>query len=264
MLILKGFLIGICKIIPGVSGGMVAISLGLYDKGVKAISKFFKDPRKNALFLIQIGIGLILGLLVFSKIIDFFLTKYYLPTMLLFLGLILGGLPSLFKKVAKTSKKNYIITFIALLLVLCLGFVKKTNEISEMTILTSIVVGSLETAATVVPGLSGSALLMLFGLYKPFIALLSNLTDFNYLVSHLGVVIPFGLSLIVSALLLVKLMDYLLEKHESKTYYAIIGLMLGSIILVFKETLASSFSPLEVIIGLGLGVGGYFLAGRLK
>ena len=109
MLIIKGFILGVCKIIPGVSGGMVAITLGLYDKGIEAINNFFKDVKKNTLFLGQLGLGLLIAIFVFSKIINYALDHFYLPTILLFIGLIIGGVPNLFKKVKTKNKKNWFI-----------------------------------------------------------------------------------------------------------------------------------------------------------
>ena len=103
ILILKGIIIGAGKIIPGVSGGMLAITLNVYDKGIKAISDFFKDIKGNLIFLSTIGIGILISIISVSKVIKYALDLYYLPTMLLFIGLIIGGIPSIIET-AKQEK----------------------------------------------------------------------------------------------------------------------------------------------------------------
>ena len=98
-LFIKGLIIGIGQIIPGVSGGMLAISLGLYEKGINAISNFFSNVKENLKFLVPIALGIITSILYISKVIKYFLSAYYLPTMLLFIGLIVGGVPPLIDKI---------------------------------------------------------------------------------------------------------------------------------------------------------------------
>ena len=90
ILIFKGMIIGVGQIIPGVSGGMLAISLGLYEKGVDAISNIFSDLKDNVKFLCSVGFGVVISVIIFSKIIKYLLINFYLHTMLLFIGLIFG------------------------------------------------------------------------------------------------------------------------------------------------------------------------------
>ena len=96
-LIVKGLIIGLGKIIPGVSGGMLAISLGVYEKGLDALSHFFRNVKENTKFLCLLGLGILISVVLMSKLIKFSLDNYYLPTMLLFIGLIAGGLHKLFE-----------------------------------------------------------------------------------------------------------------------------------------------------------------------
>ena len=98
ILIIKGFIIGIAKIIPGVSGSLVALNLGLYERGIEAISNFFNNVKSNMIFLLNVGIGIIISIIIGSKVIDYALLKFYFPTILLFIGLLIGTIPNLFKK----------------------------------------------------------------------------------------------------------------------------------------------------------------------
>ena len=98
-LLLKGFIIGIAKIIPGVSGALIAISFGIYEKAIKAISNFFENPINNFLFLFPIGLGVLLSISLTSGLILYFINNYYFPTILLFIGLIMGGIPSLINNI---------------------------------------------------------------------------------------------------------------------------------------------------------------------
>src|SRR5574344_398042 len=113
-LFLKGILIGIGKIIPGVSGSMIAISLGLYEKMIYSLSNIIKDFKSNSLFLLKIGSGIFISIFLTSKIIILALNNYYLPTMLLFIGLIIGGIPSIVK-IAKKEKTRFNILIMLML-----------------------------------------------------------------------------------------------------------------------------------------------------
>ena len=97
-LVIKGFVIGIANIIPGVSGGTLAITLGIYEDLINAISHFFTNFKKNLEFLILLGIGAVLSILTLSKLINFSLTKFPVPTTLFFIGLIVGGVPLIYKR----------------------------------------------------------------------------------------------------------------------------------------------------------------------
>ena len=104
ILTIKGFIIGIAKIIPGVSGAVLAISMGLYDKAINAITEFFSNSKKNIAFLLPIAIGVIIAMIIGSSIVISSLTNHYLATMLFFIGLIGGSIPVIYRKTDKTKK----------------------------------------------------------------------------------------------------------------------------------------------------------------
>ena len=127
----KGFIMGIANIIPGVSGGTLAITLGIYEKLIGTISHFFKNIKENLKFVIPIGIGMVLSILVLSKVISFCLDKYALATILLFVGLILGGIPLIAKRVkSKISISNIIIFVLTFSLVIALALLKGEGSVS--------------------------------------------------------------------------------------------------------------------------------------
>ena len=115
--ILKGFIIGIGKIIPGVSGAILALSLGVYDKSIYYINNFKYNKKESLKYLLPLAIGIILSIIFFSKIINYLLDKYYVLTMLFFIGLIIGTIPSTLKEV---NKKNYYLVIISFLIFLSL------------------------------------------------------------------------------------------------------------------------------------------------
>ena len=127
ILLVKGFIIGIAKIIPGVSGALLAISLNVYEKGLDVICNFFNNKKENFKFLFYIGIGIVVGIIIFSKVISFCLDKYYFITMMLFAGLVVGGLRSLFKEVnievSKIKFSNILISCLSFGLIFFLTYV---------------------------------------------------------------------------------------------------------------------------------------------
>ena len=118
----KGFIIGIGKIIPGVSGGMLAISMGLYEKMVYAVGYLFQDFKRNVRFLSVIGVGVLLAIVIGSKFIEWSLGNFYIPTMFLFIGLIMGGIPGIVKLVGKWQLRHYLLFSVMLFFVLFFTF----------------------------------------------------------------------------------------------------------------------------------------------
>jgi len=156
ILILKGFIVGIGKIIPGVSGSMLAMTLGIYENVLEAVTNFFDNPKKHFKLLLNFGIGVFLAIIIFSKIILFLLTNYYNETMYLFLGLILGTLIP-FSKNLKLNLKNILIFFIFLSLMFLTTYLDtSTNFIFTGTVfnyLYVIVLGIIDAFTSIVPGL---------------------------------------------------------------------------------------------------------------
>lgn len=269
-LILKGFIIGLGKIIPGVSGAMLAITLGVYETGLKAISNIFKEFKKHFKFLSLLGIGIVLSVVLGSKAVMFFLNKFYLPTMFLFIGLILGGIKPLFKEIEnKKVKPQYIIIFcIVVTLILSLSFLdigqdKANFDKNLYHFLIFFVGGLLEAAATVIPGISATALLMIFGYYNVIMTALSNVFNIANLSNNMFVLVPYGLGLVIGSIIIAKIMSYFFSKYKVGTYYAIIAFAVTSILTLFMQTINNTYNTLTIIISIIILVLGFLISKKL-
>ena len=272
ILIIKGIVIALANIIPGVSGGTLMITLGVYEQIIDIISHPFKNLKNNWKFILFIGIGLVAGVLGFSKIISYCLDKFPLATPLFFIGLILGGLPLLFRKgKVKDNIKvsNILILLITFGIVLLFTFLKSGDSVVTITtdfkgITLLFLVGMVAASSMIIPGISGSFMLMLLGYYKPVIDTISNLTKFNNLWDNLKILIPFGVGIVVGIVLVAKLIEYLLKKFEIKTYFGVIGFVLASIIAIIVPLFKVNFNVIELIIGIILMAIGSFVTYKIS
>ena len=274
ILVVKGFFIGLANIIPGVSGGTLALTLGIYEKLINCISHIFKNLKENLKFLIPIGIGAVLSILSLSKVISFSLENYVLPTILFFIGAILGGIPMLLKKVkgSKITISNIIIFLLTFGLIILLLFLNSENEVSFsnmnfMNILLLFVVGVVASATMVIPGVSGSAVLMTLGYYKPILDVIKNLTDFSNLGHNMLILIPFGLGIVIGILLIAKVLEFLFKNFEVKTYYGVLGFIFSSIFAIIYQNLIINdlfvFSVPSLLIGIVVFALGFGIAYKL-
>ena len=254
----KGFIIGIGKIIPGVSGAMLAISMGVYDKALDYISNFGKNKKESIKYLFPIGLGVILSIVFFSKIISLSLSKFYLITMLFFIGLIIGGIPSVSSKVRKSDYYITIIAFIVFFLISISNinnvYVIKDNVVDFVIFFLS---GIVEAIGTVVPGISSTALLMVMGTYNIVIEAIGNL-------NNIKVLIPFGIGLCIGLVVVVKIINYLFKKYEDKVYAFVLGVLMSSVVLLIVQAFKYSFNIIELIIGFVFMVVGIFLSNLLE
>ena len=271
MLILKGMIIGIANIIPGVSGGTLMITLGIYQDVIETISHFFKDIKKSLKLVIPLGIGMVLSILILSKIISVCLDKYPFPTTFFFIGLIIGGIPLLWKKVSASKYKynNWLVFLITFGIVLLFTFLKSGDYVLSFDNLSLsgyvglFIVGMISAATMVVPGISGSFVLMLLGYYEPIVNTVKDLTNFSLLSHNLLILIPFGIGIVVGIILVAKLIEWLLKKYPIKTYYGVLGFVIASIISIIKPLLSNGTSIIEVIISIILLIVGGIIAYKL-
>ena len=281
MLVIKGFIMGIGNIIPGVSGGTLALTLGIYEKFIEAISHFFDKLKENIKFLVPIFIGIGLSLLTMSNVITEAFDHYPVPTAFLFMGLVIGGIPMLSNKVKKSKERkqvsSYIIALITFALVIVLAFSDQLfgSGLSDVTLknldLTGYIllflVGVVAAATMVIPGVSGSLVLMLLGYYLPVVNTIKDLTHFNNIVDNCLILIPFGLGVVVGIVVIAKIIEWLLKKYEAKTYFGVLGFIIASIIAipvsVYNEYGTLSYSLVEGIIAVILLVVGYLIGNKL-
>lgn len=236
LLIFKGFIIGIGKVIPGISGSVLAISMGIYDKIIYSFSGFFKEPKKNFVFLFQILIGISMAMIFGSKIIYYLISNFYIVTMFAILGFILGTIPSLIKK-TNYNIENIIISVNAFLLTFALDYIKFNITINISTI---ILFGIIEAFTSIVPGISGTAIFINLGVYEYILYNIGNI-NLNFLLFYI-------LGIIIGLVLFSKLISYFLDKHEDKFLSIVNGLVTASLISIFKICFSGELK--QIIIGL--------------
>ncbi len=269
ILFIKGLIIGIGQIIPGVSGGMLAISLGLYDKCINIISNFFKDFKNNLKFIFPIFLGIITSIILISKVVKLSILMFYVPTMMLFIGLIIGTFRSTLEKIdIKSNKKYIIISIIIALILISLSFINTKKVSYEINIdiknfLILIFVGFTYAFATVVPGVSATALMVMIGYYSLIIDLISNLTNIKSTLSNIDIIIPLLIGLVLGVIYISKLMNYLFNKKKILTQFIILGLISSSVFTMFVNVITYSFNLLHTIIGFILMYFGYKISQKL-
>ena len=259
---------GIANIIPGVSGGTLALTLGIYEDFIGAISHFFRNIKKHVSFLLPIFVGILLSVITMSNVISTCFDQYPIPTTLFFMGLVIGGIPMLLKRVKNTKEKkqvsSYVIALITFSIVMIMAFSEQifgsglgNVSFSNMAVFDYVIlffVGLIAAATMVIPGVSGSLVLMLLGYYLPIIGVLKELTKFENLGPNLLVAFVFGVGVLVGIVAISKVIEYLLEKFEAKTFFGVIGFILASIIAipvsVYHEVGTIVFSVPQGILGV--------------
>lgn len=242
--IIRGFGIGVAFIIPGFSGGSVAAILGIYEKMITAIADILKDFKNSIKTLFPIGLGMIIGIVSLLFPLGWALASYPLPTVSLFVGLAIGGMPSVTDKVKgkRISYKNLIASVIPLLVVLSISFLpigaeKNLFNLSFGGYVLLFLIGILGSSALVIPGISGSMLLLILGYYNPIV---------NLATKHLFVGKDIGISILVLGITaagiaigfvgISVIMKILFKKCPRGTYFAIIGFIVGSIPTIYIST----------------------------
>lgn len=241
---LKGILIGIGMILPGVSGGVIAVILGVYDKIIYSLSNFFSDYKKNARFLIPLFIGMGIGAIISAKILIYIFNKYFIESCYLFIGLITGSMPFLIKE-GKEKDKNkinyFLLTFTFILSFIVTVFFKNNLNLSQElsnnfeSFFKLFITGIIFISGKIIPGLSSSCMLMMIGMYSYYINIMSN--PLTYTLNNPIQMIFIILGIIVGAVIFIKLMNYLLNIYYSTTYSLIIGFVLGSLIVMYPNTI---------------------------
>lgn len=241
--LIRGAAIGIAFIIPGFSGGSVAAILGIYEKLVGAIADIFKDFKKSLLTLLPIGIGMVVGIVSLLFPLGWALEAFPFPTVCLFVGLAIGGLPSVTAELrGKIKLRNVFACTIPLILALALSFLPIGNDVDLFNLnlggyLLLVLIGLIGSSALVVPGISGSMLLLIFGYYNPIV---NMMTDHLLKFKDVGVsILVLGLTALgiaVGFFLISKIMKWLLKNYPRGTYFAILGFIVGSIPTVYIST----------------------------
>lgn len=226
--LLKGILVGIGFIVPGLSGGVLAVVFGLYEPLMRFLANLTENFKKNLLYFIPVGIGMALGVVAFSVVVDFAFTNYAAQFIWLLIGFISGTFPSLLKTAGKKGRKSYhwlILGLTAVGIALLLRWIETLGTTTlPQTFANWVLSGALIGLGVVVPGMSPSNFLIYMGLYQPMASGIRHL--------DLGVVIPLVLGLGSSVLLLAKLVAFLFNKAYTFMYHFILGIVVGSTIAI--------------------------------
>ena len=224
-----GMLIGSGAIIPGLSSGVFLVIFGLYEQLVDTILHFFKNVKKNFLFLCPIVLGSLIAIFIFSKVLLYFFNKFYIYTSFAFIGLILGSIPSI-RKQANISKPNFfhIICFIlSFVFSLYLILIEKGNTFgtSSFSYYYLVFAGFAMSAGIIIPGVSKTAILIMLGIYSSYLTAISTL--------NLNFLIPIGIGLICGSFIFIYLINFLFSHFRSYTYFLILGFVMGSFFIIY-------------------------------
>jgi len=240
--LVRGGVIGLANIIPGVSGGTMMVSMGIYDTLIYCINHLFSDFKKSIKTLLPYLIGMIVFIALGAIGLKAAFAKYPLPTNALFIGLIIGSVPLILKLMGKekTGVRGILAFAVMFAVVIVLKAIEANNTAQIETldlwmIVKLFLMGSMCSAAMVVPGVSGSMLLKTLGYYDTVVTkgipdLLHALTagDWSAVGHNVGILLPFGIGIIVGILAIAKLISFLLKKWKGITYCAILGMVAAS------------------------------------
>lgn len=275
--ILKGSLVGVANIIPGVSGGTMAVSMGIYDKLITAITHIFKDIRKSVRILCPIIIGALLGIGVLAFVIKWLFGNYPVQTNLLFIGLIIGGLPIIWHKTKEQRITiGAILAFVLFLAIVVLFPVLGNGQGSEVQLVPSLLmfvklfaVGIIASATMVIPGVSGSMMLMIMGYYNPILNTITGFItslaerDMTGVMSYMWILIPFGIGVVLGIFLIAKFVEYVFDHAPAIAYCAILGLITGSPIAILMMADITGLTIVTVLTSVVTFIIGCLIALKL-
>lgn len=275
--ILKGILIGVANAIPGVSGGTMMVSMGIYDDIIYCITHLFKQLKKSIKILLPYVIGMAIGIVGLAFAIEFLLAHFEFQTKMAFIGLILGGVPMLFGKV-KGKKKGFghalvfLIFFMAIIAMQYFGGGGKDVTLTPgvIQVILLFLVGVVASATMVIPGVSGSMMLMIMGYYNPILAMVKDFVlalksmDVSQMLSLCILLVPFGLGVVIGIFAIAKLIEILLQRFEVYTYCAILGLVVSSPVVILMGTALVGMGAVTLVSGILIMVLGIFFAWKLS
>lgn len=251
MRLIHGAIIGLGAVLPGISGGVLCVVFGVYKPIMELLSHPFKAIKKYAKLLIPIVIGIGIGFLAISKLLGFLLTKYPDPSVCLFVGLIAGMMPSLFREAGEKGRSKGSFISMAICFAVVLALLLGLNAV-HVTIVPNfwwyLFCGFCIALSVIAPGMSFSTLLMPLGLYTPLVDGIGNL-DFK-------VILPAGIGALLTVILLAKAVDSLMNKHYSVVFHGIIGIVVAAtvVIIPFQSFAAGVKETVINVICIAAGV----------
>lgn len=248
--LLIGIAIGIANVIPGFSGGTMAVILKVYERIISALDEFIHHPFKVLKDVWALALGLVLGVVIAAFTIVYLLNKFPLQTVLLFVGMIIGSIPMIYKNTKtedgnnKLKVKEIISFIVCFVIVVILPFLNKQESVDTINFLNLLIVfimGFISAIAMLIPGISGSLVLMVFGYYIFIMgnikAFLEGIIHLNFQFSSFLVLIVFGIGCILGIILISKLIKILLNRNKRLVYIAILGLLCASVFSIVYKTI---------------------------
>lgn len=276
--IFRGMVIGIANVIPGVSGGTMMVSMGIYDRLILVLTHFIKRMKEAVALLAPIMIGMLLAIAIFAKIFsEILFPRFPLQTNLFFIGLILGGLPVIYGKVkGNTIRVPQIVAFV-LFFAMVVGFAlvgegggsSADISFSVGNVVKLFGVGIIAAATMVIPGVSGSMIMMILGYYNTIIDTINDFInalkafDIAAILDTFVVLVPFGFGVLVGIVAVAKLIEFMLKKFPLITYWAIIGLIVASPFAILIMMEIGTIGVLEIVTGVVLLAVGFFISMKL-
>lgn len=259
--IVKGLVVGVANIIPGVSGGTMAVVMGIYDKLIGTVSDLRKDFKNSVLYLLPIGIGAVLGIVLFSHLIEFLLRDFTMPTNIFFLGLILGSIPMIYHRAVreKFKKVSLLPFFVSFAIMMVMTLLQNVSD-EGSALITTLTVGSavrlllsaaVAAACMIMPGISGSMVMVLLGVYTSVLTAISSL--------NIPILVPVAVGVLIGIFAGAKIIDICMKRYEQQTYFAILGLIAGSILPIllnagFTPGLQAVLSVVTLIAGAAIAI----------
>ena len=252
----KGFLMGIVELVPGVSSGTMALLLGIYDQFLGAISRIVSKYYKQALaFLLPLVIGMAIAILTMSSVLDYFLQNHTIPTHWFFMGMVLGVIPMMIR-ISNVKAEFRIIHFILIFAGIAILFIMSSFNadappassagMAAGDLLKYFITGVLAASMMLLPGISGSLVMLILGVYPVVIYAINEFTSLNFAV--LPILISTGLGIVTGVLLASRVISHFLKNYTYLTYAAIIGLLFGSVFAIYPGLPASGTSWLLSVI----------------
>lgn len=234
---LNGIICGLGGVSPGLSGSVLLVISGLYDKTIKSIGTFFKNPKENFVFLFPLFSGIGIGVLIFGKVVSILLDKFEMITRLSFLGFILGTIPLFYKKVKAKDFDNKYYIIVAIAFIVGIGLMlynSKFSQIYSLNFFQSIGLGLILAASTIIPGIDSAVLLSSMGLYEIFIDAIATI--------NFTILIPAVIGAGIGILIFSSIINYLILKHYTITYSIIFGLFLSIVPSVINKSIILGFN----------------------
>lgn len=229
-LFFKGIILGIGKILPGISGTILAITFGIYDKSIYLIANIKNNVKIAIKYLTPLALGIIISIIMFSKLVIFLVNNFYDEMLTFFIGLLIESSKKMYKQ-SKINVKKDLKTFIITILISITFNVITIKKIITLnnSILGNFFLGSIEALTSIVPGISGTSILILLNCYDRVILRYSEVLNIKNISETIYFFIPFIIGVVFNTIITAKIINKLINKNYNRTYSSILAIIITSI-----------------------------------